>query len=64
MTADPDDQDQDLAAQRAMADAAAAIAAELASRPLTREQQRMADRAARVTRRLAHLERNKREGRI
>jgi hypothetical protein len=56
--------DEELAAQQAMADAAAAVAVELATRPLTRQQQALADRAARVMRRLDHLEKNKREGRI
>jgi hypothetical protein len=62
VTAQPDDQDQ--AAAQAMADAAAALAAELASRPLTRQQQAMADRAARITQRLLHLEENRKAGRI
>jgi predicted protein tyrosine phosphatase len=55
---------EELAAQQATVDAAAALAAELATRPLTRQQQAMADRAARVMRRLDHLEQNRREGRI
>jgi hypothetical protein len=54
---------EELAAQQAMADVAAELAAELATRPLTREQQQMADKAARVMRRLDHLERNRQEGR-
>jgi hypothetical protein len=54
---------EERAAQQAMAEVAAAVAAELATRPLTRQQQAMADRAGRIMRRLDHLERNKREGR-
>jgi hypothetical protein len=54
---------EELAAQRATADAAAALAAELANKPLTREQQRMADRAARIARRLIHLDEQRKAGR-
>lgn len=57
------DHDLDQAAARAMADAAAAFAAELASKPLTRDQQRMADRAARVASRLLKLEEQRKAGR-
>jgi hypothetical protein len=48
--------DQDQAAARATADVAAGFAAELATKPLTPAQQRMADRAARVASRLLKLE--------
>jgi hypothetical protein len=56
--------EEERAAQQAMAEVAANLAAELAGRPLTREQQREADKADRIMRRLDHLERNRREGRI
>jgi hypothetical protein len=55
---------EELAAEQATADVVAALAVELATRPLTREQQAMADKAARIMRRLDHLEKNRREGRI
>jgi hypothetical protein len=55
---------EELTAQQATAEVVAEIAAELATRPLTREQQAMADKAARIMRRLDHLEKNRREGRI
>jgi hypothetical protein len=54
---------EDQAAERAMADVAAAFAAELASRPLTVQQQRLADRATRVAQRLLHLEEQRKAGR-
>jgi hypothetical protein len=54
---------RDQEAERAMAEVAAATAAELATLPLTREQQRMADRAARITRRLIQLEEQRKAGR-
>jgi hypothetical protein len=54
---------EERAAQQAMADTAAALAAELAGKPLTSQQQRMADRAARVARRLIHLEEQRKAGR-
>jgi hypothetical protein len=56
MTADRSPEEQ------AAVDAAAAFAAALAGRPLTRRQQQLADRAAAVARRLAKLDRNRKAG--
>jgi hypothetical protein len=53
---------EERATQRAPADAAAALAVELANKPLTREQQRMADRATRLARRLIHLDEQRKAG--
>jgi endo-1,4-beta-D-glucanase Y len=53
---------EELAEQQAAADAAVALAVALVSQPLTWQQQRQADRAAAVARRLTHLEDNRRRG--
>jgi hypothetical protein len=50
-------------ARQATADAAAAFAVELVNKPLTAEQQRLADRATRVAQRLLKLEEQKKAGR-
>jgi hypothetical protein len=53
---------EERAAQRATADAAAAFAAELATKPLTPAQQALATRAARVASRLLKLEQQRKAG--
>jgi hypothetical protein len=50
-------------ARRATADGAAKLAAELVGKPLTAEQQRLADRATRVAQRLLKLEQSRKAGR-